>query len=378
MDRIDQTTRLLNPSDQAAHRQWERMVRKSAVAFARWASGMGMLKCRIAQLLGLRTRTLEAWSDTWNPDGPDRWGRGRGDRGAARGRPRHLTTPDQRALVRELIDHAGPSIGLPGLRDAFPHITYAELIEIRGGVRLSTREYQVLRWTCPGAVWAFDYTHPPVPVDACFRDVLVGRDLASGYQLLALPVVAATAAAVVDALDALFQLAGPPLVLKFDNGSQFIGGVTQRLLQHWQVTPLPSPPLTPRYNGSVEAGNASLKTHAHHRAVFHGRGDVWTADDLEAARMDANFTSRPWGASGHSPLQCWESRAPITAAQRTQFIHTVESVSEEARVDMGLPRTGSLGRAAQASVGRAAVRRALETLGLLFVTRRRFSPPFKS
>ena len=109
-----------------------------------------------------------------------------------------------------------------------------------------------------------------------------------------------------------------------------------------------------------------------------GWDNIWIADDLEAARMDANFNSRPWGASGHSPIQCWESRAPITAAQRIEFIHTVKSASEEARVDMGLPRTGSLDRAAQASVGRAAVRRALQTLGLLFVTRRRFSPTFKT
>ena len=78
--------------------------------------------------------------------------------------------------------------------------------------------------------------------------------------------------------------------------------------------------MTPRYNGSVEAGNGSFKTHMLNRAVFHGRENGYaTNDDCQAALLDGNFTNRPWGALGHSPLQCWESRAPITAAQRTQF-----------------------------------------------------------
>lgn len=180
-----------------------------------------------------------------------------------------------------------------------------------------------------------------------------------------------------DALDALFRQIGPPLVLKSDNGSQFLAEPTRHLLRLWRVTPLTSPPLTPRYNGSIEAGIASLKTHALHRAAHRGRENTWTADDLEAARLDANFASRPWGACGPSPMQRWESRPPITRGQRSRFIHTVESLSAQARLDMGLPRTGSLDGAALAAVGRAAVRRALETLGYLSVTRRRITPPFK-
>ena len=373
MHRIDHSTGLLNPSDQRDHRRFERLVRKSAVAFARWGMRMGMDRRQIADLLGLRSRTLGRWITDWNEGrSPLR----------ARGRPRRFATDHERALAVELLDEAGPRIGVPGLRDAFPHITRSELIEIRSDFRQqyaqeNTREYQFLKWPHPGSVWAFDFTQPPVPVEQKYNQILAGRDLASGFQLMALPVVHATADVVVHALDAMFRQFGPPLVFKSDNGSPFIAEATSDLLRQWRVTHLPSPPLTPRYNGSIEAGIGSLKTHAHHRAVHHGRKDYWTADDLEAARMDANFSARPWGLSGPSPLQKWDSRTPITTSVRELFIQTVESESWQARIEMGLPETGSINRVAQADVARASVRRALETLGYLLFTRRLLSPSFK-
>ena len=373
MHRIDHNTGLLNPSDQRDHRRFERLVRKSAVAFARWGTGLGMHRRQIADLLGLRSRTLGRWISDWNQERLPL---------LARGRPRRFTSDHQRALAVELLDHSGPRMGLPGLREAFPHITRSELIQIRAAVReqhasQNAREHQFLKWPHPGSVWAFDFTQPPVPVEDRYNQILAGRDLASGFQLLALPVVHATADVVISALDLLFRQFGPPLVFKSDNGSPFIADVTAQLLRQWRVTHLPSPPLTPRYNGSIEAGIGSLKTHAHHRAVHHGRIDHWNADDLEAARMDANFSARPWGNLGPSPLQKWESRTPITTSARDLFIHTVESESRQARIDMGLPETGSLNRVAQADVARASVRRALETLGYLLSTRRLLSPSFK-
>ena len=68
-----------------------------------------------------------------------------------------------------------------------------------------------------------------------------------------LPVPDETAATTRDALLALFVEFGPPLVLKSDNGSAFKGDVIT-LLDDWQITPLRSPPKTPRYHGSREAG----------------------------------------------------------------------------------------------------------------------------
>ena len=56
-----------------------------------------------------------------------------------------------------------------------------------------------------------------------------------------------------------------------------------------------SPPRTPRYNGSAEAGNGAVKTPSHHEAARHGRIGCWTSDDLEAVRLQANLTARPWG-----------------------------------------------------------------------------------
>ena len=375
MHRIDHSTGLLNPSDQRDQRRFERLVRKSAVAFARWGMRMGMHRRQIADLLGLRSRTLGRWITDWN--------QGRSPL-RARGRPRRFASDHERALAIEVLDEAGNGgcIGVPALRDAFPHITRSELIEIRSDFRQqyaqeNPREQQVLQWTHPGSVWAFDFTQPPVPVEEQYNQILAGRDLASGFQLLGLPVANANTDVVISSLDLLFRQFGPPLVFKSDNGSPFIADATLEFLQSWRVTHLPSPPRMPRYNGSIEAGIGAFKTYAHHRAVHHGRNDYWTADDLEAARMDANFSARPWGFSGPSPIQKWDSRAPITTSARDLFIQTVESESQMARLEMGLPGTGSLNRVAQADVARASVRRALETLGYLLFTRRLLSPSFK-
>jgi hypothetical protein len=62
------------------------------------------------------------------------------------------------------------------------------------------------------------------------------RDLASGYQLLWLPVPDESAAAAVAALGSLFREHGAPLVLKSDNGAAFLAGPTAALLGSWQVS----------------------------------------------------------------------------------------------------------------------------------------------
>ena len=67
------------------------------------------------------------------------------------------------------------------------------------------------------------------------------------------------------ALLSLFALHGAPLVLKTANGSPFGDSAARRYLHGCGVIPLFSPPHTPRYNGSVEAGIGSLKTRTEHR-----------------------------------------------------------------------------------------------------------------
>ena len=145
----------------------------------------------------------------------------------------------------------------------------------------------------------------------------------------------------------------------------------------WQVTCLLSPPSTPRYNGSVEAGAGALKTRIFYQATRHGTLDVWTSDDVEAARMQANFANWPWGPRGRTPQQVWQARTPITPQDREEFRQTVAAKMLELRRDNGLEHE-PLTLQASAALDRAAIRAALEALGYLGIRRRRVSPPFNS
>ncbi|MFC1587569.1 transposase family protein [Planctomycetota bacterium] len=119
------------------------------------------------------------------------------------------------------------------------------------------------RWGEPGAVWAMDYTESPTPIDGVYRYILIVRDLASGAQLLSTPVIKKTAEQTLYALRSLFRWHGPPLVLKSDNDGAFKDKRVRTLLDKQKVFLLLSPPGTPSYNGSVEAGIGTLKTRAH-------------------------------------------------------------------------------------------------------------------
>jgi hypothetical protein len=148
-----------------------------------------------------------------------------------------------------------------------------------------------------------------------------------------------------------------------------------------QTTPpsLLSPPLTPRYNGSAEAGIGSLKTRVFYQAAQHGVYD-WTSDDVECARQQASLLTRPWGPCGPTPQDRPQARTPITQAQRDQFRQAFLQARAQILDEKGLPDEPweALSLTAQAAVARASVRRALESLGDLLVRRRQISPPFNS
>jgi hypothetical protein len=80
-----------------------------------------------------------------------------------------------------------------------------------------------------------------------------------------------------------------------------------------------SPPRCPSYNGSIEAGIGSLKTRTYHHACRDDHPHIWTTDDVEEARVEANALSRPWGASGPIPDEVWKQRTPIDSEERDRF-----------------------------------------------------------
>jgi len=358
---------------QRHERERERIVRGHAVEVSARIVAQGQTWAQSAAFLHLSERTLRDWRhDGMYP----LW--------AARplGRPILMASRDQRNEVFDLLEELGPGIGLATLRTAFPGMARAALDDFLRRYRrvwrqLHRQSLHVLHWPVAGRVWAIDWHGPRPAVDGLYPHLLAVRDLSSGQQLLWLPVVDATAATVVEALQSLFAEYGPPLVLKSDNGSAFGAAAVQELLAKRGVKNLFSPPQMPRYNGSIEAGIGSLTSRTEQRAARRGYPGDWTWDDAAAARWEANATARPRGLRGPTPDELWVGRTPIPTTEREAFQQT-------ATIRFAEIATASEGRPAHLSeemhrraMDRQAIRRALEEHGYLYFTRRRIPLPIR-
>src|SRR5205814_4329396 len=140
-----------------------------------------------------------------------------------RGRPVEDLDRDTRAGILAVFSLMGPHATLAALHDLFPEVARGALENLLERCRSVYRRrsrwlIHALRWTRPGTVWATDFTEPPAPIDGLYRRPLLVRDLASGWQVVALPCDGEGADLVVAPLRSLFQLYGPPLVLKRDKG----------------------------------------------------------------------------------------------------------------------------------------------------------------
>jgi transposase InsO family protein len=212
-----------------------------------------------------------------------------------------------------------------------------------------------------------DFTKTKHPIDGTTQIIFTVRDLASHYHLCWLPVADETAATIIPILHRLFEEHGAPLVLKSDNGSAFIAEDANDLLRAWCVLALFSPPRLPKYNGALERSNTTLKVYTHTSAVSDGHPFRWTSDDLARAVTVANEFSRPWGASGPTPAERWQSRAAITAQERCQLSDLVQPQREVACVDLGFSAEplAQLSAADRRAVDRMAIARCLQQLGQL-------------
>jgi hypothetical protein len=359
------------PEWQRPARGREQTTRRHAAAAGTHLVRRGWLWQDIANLLAVAGRTLRRWThDALGGLLPFR----------PRGRPVHRSPPARRNDVLHVLDEFGPGVGLPTLRPAFPDLSRAELEDLLRRYRRVWRErhrlpLRVLHWPEPGRVWAIDFTQAPALVDGRFPDLLAIRDLATGYQLLWQPIAAATADAAAHALEALFTSLGAPLVLKCDNGSPFGSAAVQDLMRAWTVSTLFSPPYTPRYNGSIEAGIGALKDRTEQHAARTGHPGHWTSDDVAAAREEANLFARPFGVAGPPPAAAWQAREPIPTPERCHFQACVE---RHRHAQERVPPTCIGGVAevpSERGASREAIRLALEECGYLTYTRRRIPPP---
>jgi len=358
---------------QRLERERERLVRGHAVEVSARIVAQGQTVAQSAAFLHLSERTLR----DWRHDGAYPWW-------AARplGRPIIVASRDQRNDVFELLEELGPGIGLATLRAAFPGMARAALADFLYRYRCVWRKLHqqslfVLHWSVVGRVWAIDFHGPRPAIDGLYPDLLAVRDLASGQQLLWLPVVDATAPTVVEALHGLFAIHGAPLVLKSDNGSAFGAAAVQELLAQHGVKNLFSPPYMPRYNGSIEAGIGSLTSRTEQFAARRGYPGDWTWDDAAAARLQANATARPRGLSGPTPDELWTGRTPIASSEREAFRQTATTRFEEIAAAAEARPANMSEEMHRRALDRQAIRRALEEHGYLYFTRRRIPLPIR-
>jgi transposase InsO family protein len=331
------------------------------VAFARWAAGLGLSLGQAAARLGLATRTLARWSAAWERQQL---------RAGLRGRPPQRSARPLRVRALALLGLLGPHTGVPTLQALCPGMARREIQKLLRRYRRAWRRRRrlllhTLHWTRAGSVWAIDFAEPPQPVEGSYPRLVAVRDLASGCQLLWLPVPDDSSATAAAALTCLFRQHGAPLVLKSDNGSAFIAAELEALLTAWGVGQLFSPPRLPQYNGSCEAGIGSMKARTHHESVRRSHAGEWTCEDTEAARLQANETARPWGCHGPTPAEAWQARRCLDVGERTAFLEAVRHRARAVRQEQGYPPEGSLDRAAQAAVDRVALRDVLVAAGLL-------------
>jgi transposase InsO family protein len=294
---------------------------------------------------------------------------------APRGRPPRCASPSQRqAAIAFLVEHGG-QVPLQALQQHVPSVPRTELADLRQRYQRIARWRRDrfrgrLLWKRVGAVWSMDFTELPEYIGGTDRWILAIRDLTSGYQLAWLSFAQATAECVVQVLTALFLEHGPPLVLKSDNGSQFIAEVTLSLLGRWQVEPLFNPPRRPAYNGGLERTHSILKGYTMAAAAAQGRPAGILPKDLHTARTNANRFTRRFGHDGPTAEEAWQARQPISDELRLAFRQTVEAQRLAARAARGLPQDAVLNHYQQAAIDREAIRAALVAHDLLEIVPR--------
>jgi transposase InsO family protein/transposase-like protein len=363
------------PAWQMESRDMEREVRKSAVAFTRWlvTTGAGTV-ADAARRTGLEDATLAGWVRDWRSSRLEP---------ELRGRKMERPDPALRNIITALFQLAGPGVSVSVLQEMFPDVARRELEDLQRRYQNAFRKrgallIHALRWTRVGAVWAMDFTEPTVSVDGVYRWILIVRDLASGLQLMAQPVRDTAGQTVRDALRLLFAAYGTPLVIKSDNGSAFIADETRALLAGLKILQLLSPPGLPAYNGSCEAGVGSVKTRAHEESARHDHPGEWTCDDVEAARLMANQTARPWGLLEPTPDEAWNNRLNLRDDEREALLAEVGRSRPESRAQLGYLPGIALSTKQEDAINRLAISRALVARGILKFRRRRVSPPINS
>jgi hypothetical protein len=121
------------------------------------------------------------------------------------------------------------------------------------------RNLRRVEWLVPGIIWALDGT---TYVDECSgkQEIMTVRDLGSKY--LFRPMVTQWTPCCREVAGHTEELAAvhdQPLFMKMDNGGNLVGQEHMDALAAHRIIPLISPPVYPRYNGSLEKTQYDVK-----------------------------------------------------------------------------------------------------------------------
>jgi transposase InsO family protein len=275
-----------------------------------------------------------------------------------RGRRRKALSTLQQIALR-VLRARHPDWGLPRLRQVLPGLprnsaaAYLQRLR-RVGAKLQRRAWERVTWLVPGAVWAIDGTWLDRPVPPLGRRALVVIDLHSRRTLCLRSVVGERAEAVEVLLAELFLRHGVPLVLKLDNGPGFVARRLAAFCRRHGVTLLHSPVRRPRWNGSCEVSVRWAKVRA--EAAWRARGGQ---GDLVQADLDAAVTF-----TGAMPR--------LDDDLRERFLDVVAEQLAMAAAERGLVIARVSQDHVRRSLGRVAVRRALQLCHILAIEGRRY------
>lgn len=129
-------------------------------------------------------------------------------------------------------------------------------------------------------------------IEGIYTRLLVVRDLASGYVLVAIPALEESAAFVLHVLESLFRWFGPPLVLKSDNGGPFIADEVKAFLRaRGGRIPAPGLPATTARSKPGSARSGSARSGRPHPMIAPASGPVTTSKP--PSRMRVSFAWMP-------------------------------------------------------------------------------------
>jgi len=273
--------------------------------------GLGTSQADFAKATGYPERTLS------------RWGHRREDGALADRPPMPLTLPSRipetrRREIRHLRLVKNGTYGAEAIRMA---LSAPESVSTIGRILKEPWEPKEVVWTKVGACQALDFMHLGPLTD--WGRLLTVQDEASRFKPLWERRSSWTDRQVARYLERVWALLGVPLILKHDQGSEFISGYFQRFLAEHQVLSMPSPPYRGSYNGKEERANGFIR--AWTRPVEQTLSRDLLPAVLQEACLDLNY-ERPLKVLGaRTPYEAFSSDPRVSSDERRRLLQAAET-----------------------------------------------------